>query len=149
MQHQLVLDVEWIPGLGARFKTGVDGISVFLVILTTFLMPLTLLGTGKAIDKHVREFIVAPETKGNGSTWDLDLSTDAAQTHLYTADGENNQVWMLLRESGQILGSFGRNGRSAGQFHWVHNMAVDSMGNIYTTEVDTGKRAQKFVLKTR
>jgi NADH-quinone oxidoreductase subunit M len=56
---QLVFDVEWIPGLGARFKTGVDGISVFLVILTTFLMPLTLLGTGRAIGKHVREFIAA------------------------------------------------------------------------------------------
>jgi hypothetical protein len=52
-------------------------------------------------------------------------------------------------ESGQTLGSFGRNGRSAGQFHWVHNMAVDSVGNIYTTEVDSGKRAQKFVLKSR
>jgi hypothetical protein len=26
----------------------------------------------------------------------------------------------------------------------VHNLAVDSKGNIYTTEVDTGKRAQKF-----
>ncbi len=56
---QLVFDVEWIPGLGAHFKTGVDGISVFLVILTTFLMPITLLGTGKAIEKHVREFIAA------------------------------------------------------------------------------------------
>jgi hypothetical protein len=97
----------------------------------------------------VREFVVAPETRGAGSTWDLDLSTDGPQTHLYAADGENNQVWMLLRESGQILGSFGRNGRSAGQFHWIHNMAVDATGNIYTTEVDTGKRAQKFVLKSR
>jgi NADH-quinone oxidoreductase subunit M len=58
-QFQLVFDVEWIPGLGAHFKMGVDGISVFLVILTTFLMPLTLLGTGKAIEKHVREFIAA------------------------------------------------------------------------------------------
>jgi NADH-quinone oxidoreductase subunit M len=56
---QLVFDVEWIPALGAHFKTGVDGISVFLVLLTTFLMPLTLLGTGKAIDKNVREFIAA------------------------------------------------------------------------------------------
>jgi NADH-quinone oxidoreductase subunit M len=56
---QLVFDVAWIPGLGAHFKTGVDGISVFLVLLTTFLMPLTLLGTGKAIEKHVREFIAA------------------------------------------------------------------------------------------
>jgi NADH-quinone oxidoreductase subunit M len=56
---QLVFDAEWIPGLGARFKMGVDGISLFLVILTTFLMPLTLLGTGRAIEKHVREFIAA------------------------------------------------------------------------------------------
>ncbi|MBL0220456.1 MAG: NADH-quinone oxidoreductase subunit M [Myxococcales bacterium] len=54
---QLVFDVEWIPGLGAHFKTGIDGISIFLVLLTTFLMPLTLLGTAKSIEKHVREFI--------------------------------------------------------------------------------------------
>ncbi len=56
---QALFDIEWIPGLGAHFKVGVDGISVFLVLLTTFLMPLTLLGTGRAIDKHVREFIAA------------------------------------------------------------------------------------------
>ncbi len=56
---QLVFDVEWIPGLGAHFKTGIDGISIFLVILTTFLMPLTLIGTRKAVDKHSREFIAA------------------------------------------------------------------------------------------
>ena len=56
---QLVLDVEWIPGLGAHFKTGVDGISLFLVLLTTFLMPITLLGTGNAIVKHTREFMAA------------------------------------------------------------------------------------------
>ena len=34
----------------------------------------------------------------------------------------------------------------AGDFHWIHNLALDSKGNIYTTEVDTGKRAQKFML---
>ena len=39
------------------------------------------------------------------------------------------------------------NGRNAGEFHWVHNMAVDSKGNIYTTEVDNAKRAQKFVYR--
>ncbi|HMG53226.1 MAG TPA: NADH-quinone oxidoreductase subunit M [Kofleriaceae bacterium] len=54
---QLVFDIEWISGLGAHFKTGVDGISVFLVLLTTVLMPLTLLGTGRAIERNVREFI--------------------------------------------------------------------------------------------
>ncbi len=57
--YQLVCDIEWIPGLGAHFKVGVDGISVFLVLLTTVLMPLTLLGTGQAIEKNVREFIAA------------------------------------------------------------------------------------------
>jgi len=56
---QALFDIEWIPGLGAHFKVGVDGISVFLVLLTTFLMPLTLLGTGRAIEKNVREFIAA------------------------------------------------------------------------------------------
>jgi ABC-type Na+ transport system ATPase subunit NatA len=53
-------------------------------------------------------------------------------------------VRTLRRENGEIVGAFGRNGRNAGEFHWVHNLAVDSKGNIYTTEVDTGKRAQKF-----
>ncbi len=36
--------------------------------------------------------------------------------------------------------------RYAGQFHWVHTMAVDPKGNLYTGEVDTGKRIQKFKL---
>jgi DNA-binding beta-propeller fold protein YncE len=97
----------------------------------------------------VKEFSVAPDTRGNGSTWDVDFSPDPPQTYLYDADGQNNHVWMLLRESGRILGTFGRGGRAAGQFHWVHNLAVDSKGNIYTTEVDTGQRAQKFVLRSR
>jgi DNA-binding beta-propeller fold protein YncE len=96
---------------------------------------------------YVREFVVAPDTRGNGSTWDVDLSPDAAQTWLYNADGENHHVWMLLRGSGEVLGAFGRHGRAVGEFHWVHNLAVDSAGNIYTTEVDTGKRAQKFVVR--
>jgi hypothetical protein len=79
--------------------------------------------------------------------WDADLSPDTAQAFIHTADGENNVVWNLLRDTGRVLGSFGRHGRSAGQFHWIHNLAVDSKGNVYTTEVDSGKRAQKFVNK--
>ena len=97
----------------------------------------------------VDEFFVSTNTLGNGSTWDVDLSPDKRQTYLYNPDGENNKVWILERDSGDILSSFGRNGRSAGQFHWVHNLATDSHGNIYTAEVDTGKRAQKFVPRGR
>jgi hypothetical protein len=93
----------------------------------------------------VKEIAVAPDTRGGGAVWDVEFSVDAAQTYLYTADGENNHVWILLRDPGRILGRFGRHGRYAGQLHWVHNLAVDSKGNLYTTEVDSGKRVQKFV----
>jgi hypothetical protein len=90
------------------------------------------------------EFFVERDTLGPGSTWDIDVSPDREQKFLFNADGSNNYVWTLLRRTGQILDRFGRNGRNAGQFHWVHNLAVDSKGNIYTAEVDTGKRVQKF-----
>jgi DNA-binding beta-propeller fold protein YncE len=92
----------------------------------------------------VKEFFIRRETLGNGSTWDVDLSSDNDQSCIHNADGENNHVWTLYRKTGQILDNFSRNGRSAGQFHWVHNLATDSKGNLYTAEVDTGKRAQKF-----
>jgi hypothetical protein len=52
-----------------------------------------------------------------------------------------------LRDNGRVLSHFARSGRYAGQLHRVHNMAVDSKGNIYTTEVDTAKRVQKFALR--
>ena len=93
----------------------------------------------------VKEVVIARETLGPGSSWDLDFSPDAEQEFLYVADGTNQQVWVLGRKDLEILGAFGRSGRNAGQFHWLHNLAVDSQGNIYTSEVQTGKRAQKFV----
>jgi len=57
--YQLVADGVWIPQLGIHWKTGIDGISLWLVLLTTFLTPVTLLASAKTIDKHVREFIAA------------------------------------------------------------------------------------------
>ncbi|HMH49551.1 MAG TPA: hypothetical protein VK548_04915 [Candidatus Acidoferrum sp.] len=93
----------------------------------------------------VREISLAPDTRGNGAVWDLDFSVDRGQTYLYVADGENNHVWLLQRDGGRVLSRLGRNGRYAGQFHWVHNIAVDSKGHLYTAEVDTAKRVQKFV----
>jgi NADH-quinone oxidoreductase subunit M len=58
-QPALDFDVAWIPGLDAHFHVNVDGISIWLVALTTFLTPLTLFASAKAIDKHVREFTAA------------------------------------------------------------------------------------------
>lgn len=95
----------------------------------------------------VKEFTVEPQTRANGSVWELALWPDEAQSYLMNADGANNEVRTLRREDGAVLGRFGRNGRMAGDFHWVHNLAIDSRGNVFTTEVDTGKRAQKFLLQ--
>lgn len=97
----------------------------------------------------VREAFVAPRTLAMGSVWDLDVSADPGARHLYVADGTNMKVWILRRSDLEVVGSFGRGGRQAGQFNWVHNVAVDSRGNVYTTEVNTGKRVQKFVPRDR
>ena len=45
--------------------------------------------------------------------------------------------------------NFGYGGRQPGMFLGVHSIAVDSKGNIYTTETYTGKRLQKFIYKGR
>jgi DNA-binding beta-propeller fold protein YncE len=95
----------------------------------------------------VKEFFVEKNTLANGSVWDLEIWPDASETFLINADGANNEVRTLVRETGETIGAFGRNGRQAGEFHWVHNLAIDSKGNVFTTEVDTGKRAQKFLFR--
>jgi NADH-quinone oxidoreductase subunit M len=48
----------WIPAWGISYHVGIDGLSLWLVILTTFLTPLCLLGSWSSIDKRVREFVV-------------------------------------------------------------------------------------------
>lgn len=90
------------------------------------------------------EVLLEPQSRFVGSVWDIGFSEDPEQKYLYVADGTNNEIHILLRKDGTRIGSFGRGGRQPGQFHWVHTMAVDSRGNIYTGEVDTGKRIQKF-----
>lgn len=86
-----------------------------------------------------------PATQGLGSTWDLAFTPDSDQSLVVVADGENNQLHFARRADGQIVGSVGRRGRNAGQFHWLHAVAVDGAGAVYTGEVQTGKRLQRFV----
>jgi hypothetical protein len=43
------------------------------------------------------------------------------------------------RADGKTLGHFGFAGTFGGGFHWIHMVATDSKGNVYTGEVDTGK----------
>jgi hypothetical protein len=92
----------------------------------------------------VKEFRVSPETLQNGSVWDLVLSEDRDQKFIFMADGANGQIITLTRDNGEVITSWGRHGRQPGQFKWVHNIAIDSKGNLYTAEVGFGRRAQKF-----
>jgi DNA-binding beta-propeller fold protein YncE len=91
------------------------------------------------------EFRVEVQTLANGSVWDMVLSHDAKQRYLYVADGANGRIYILNRSDGIQVGSFGRTGRMAGEFKWIHNMDIDARGNLYTAEVGFGRRIQKFV----
>jgi DNA-binding beta-propeller fold protein YncE len=95
----------------------------------------------------VKEAVFEPSTLRSGSVWDLAFSRDPDETYLFMADGVNERVRILERRTLKVLTSFGAGGRQPGQFFGVHNLAVDSKGNLYTTETFTGARVQRFINK--
>jgi hypothetical protein len=97
--------------------------------------------------KFVKEKQFFKETLSDGSVWDIAFSRDPQQRWIYMADGANEHVYIIDRNSLEIVSQFGEGGRQPGQFRGVHSIAVDSKGNLYTTEVGQGKRAQKFAFK--
>lgn len=101
----------------------------------------------RADGSYVNEVFIAPNTLGDGSVWDIAFSRDPQQRYLYLADGKNEKVYVIERQSMKVMTSFGDGGRQPGQFYAVHSIATDSKGNIYTTETYEGKRVQKFVFK--
>jgi hypothetical protein len=101
----------------------------------------------RADGTFVKEAFYAKNTLGSGSAWDIAFSRDPEQRYFFLADGTNEKVRVVLRETLEELTSFGDGGRQPGQFFGVHSIATDSKGNIYTTETYEGKRLQKFVYK--
>jgi len=91
----------------------------------------------------IKEVFVARDTRGAGSVWDIEFSPD--QQFMYLADGGNQKIWILRRATQEVLSSFGGPGQEAGLFATsLHDIAVDSKGNLYTGEAATGGRIQKF-----
>jgi sugar lactone lactonase YvrE len=85
---------------------------------------------------------------GNGQTVaSTAFSHDPEQRFLYVASRSPARVWVLDRKTLEPLDSFGRNGVAPGEFYVMHHMNVDAKGNLYVTEVQDGKRIQKFVFK--
>ena len=97
--------------------------------------------------KFVKEQFYEKNTLNAGSVWDIAFSKDAQQKYIFMADGVNEKVKIIDRQTLQELTTFGDGGRQPGQFYGVHSIAIDSKGNLYTTETYEGKRLQKFVYK--
>jgi len=93
----------------------------------------------------VKEAFIERSTRGSGAAWDIAFSPDKEEKYIYLADGENDRVHILDRQSLEVLTSFGEGGRQPGEFYGVHSIAADSKGNIYTTETWRGQRVQRFV----
>lgn len=73
------------------------------------------------------------------------FSSDAEQRLLFTNDFGNGKVWILDRESLEVVGEIGSGGTGPGQFGALHHIAIDSRNNVYTAEVGRNGRLQKFV----
>ncbi len=56
---QLVEVHPWIPDWGINYALGVDGISLWLVLLTTLLAPIVLLSSWRSIKRYVKEYVIA------------------------------------------------------------------------------------------
>lgn len=97
--------------------------------------------------KFVKEEFVARHTLDErGTAFGLVFSPDKEQRFIYVPDGSNDKIRILNRDTLQVIGSFGRGGEYAGQWHWLHSLGIDSKGNLYTGE-SRGNRVQKFVFK--
>jgi len=81
-----------------------------------------------------------------GSTVAIDFSPD--QSYIFVINQNNAQIEIIDRESGKIVGNFGRAGTFPGQFNQAHGIAVDSRGNIYIAE-NRGRRIHKFSVARR
>jgi NHL repeat len=99
------------------------------------------------MQRFIDRYCEAPHC-GNGQTVaSTAFSHDPEQQFLYVASRSPARVWILDRKTLEPLDSFGRNGVAPGEFYVMHHMNVDSKGNLYVTEVQDGKRIQKFVFK--
>jgi hypothetical protein len=94
--------------------------------------------------KFVKEFPVS-NSSGSGTVGSIDFSPDPQQKYLFVSSIMDSRVWILNRNDGSVAGRFGHLGHEPGDFRTLHVATADSHGNIYTGEVTTGERIQKFV----
>lgn len=75
------------------------------------------------------------------------FSADPKQQYVYVVDSGPMRIVVLERATLTPVGSIGSRGARPGEFDIVHHMAADSRGNLYTAEIVTNRRAQRFILQ--
>jgi hypothetical protein len=84
-----------------------------------------------------------------GSASSVEFSLDPAQKYMYVINEIDEEIDIVERASGKVVGSFGRPGHQVGEFMHAHTMALDSKGNLYVGESVDGRRVQKFKLVSK
>jgi DNA-binding beta-propeller fold protein YncE len=95
----------------------------------------------------VREIYTQRDSRGDGTTWDIEFSNDPQQRFLYVADGRNQKIRIFDRATMTQLTTFGKGGHYPGEWYSLHNIASDTKGNLYTVETYQGRRVQRFLYK--
>ena len=95
----------------------------------------------------LKDGFVSKSTPGEGTVWDVAFSADPQQRFVYVADAASQTVWILRRDTLEVVSQIGSPGRYPGLFYGVGSVAIDSKGNLYTGETLEGKRLQKFIYK--
>jgi hypothetical protein len=97
--------------------------------------------------KYIDQVFINRSGPNTQSAAGLAFSPDSEQKFMYVADYGNSHIVVVDRKKLTVLYQFGTRSARPGDFQGIHNIAVDSKGNLYTAEVAPGARAQRFVFK--
>jgi DNA-binding beta-propeller fold protein YncE len=100
-----------------------------------------------ASGKYLRQISLAGDGKVTPVPAGFAFSPDAKQQFLYVVDSGPMRVAIFDRETMTLLDTIGMRGPKPGDFDIVHHMAADSKGSLYTAEIVTNRRAQRFVIR--
>ncbi len=96
--------------------------------------------------KYLDQFFLNRQGPAAGSVSGFAFFRDPEQRYLYVSDFFNSHLAVFERKTRRFLYQFGLRNAEPGNFQGLHHIAVDSKGNLYTSET-VGARAQKFELK--
>ena len=96
---------------------------------------------------YVKEAFISRRTLLAGAASGFALSPDPQQRFLYMIDGANHHVWILNRDTLQVVARFGQQGLFGGSLNIPHAIAIDSRGNLYVGENFDARRFQRFLYK--